>query len=925
MKQALIISIFVILTSVSEAYAQTTEFTYQGQMTNSSTPATGVFDFEFALFDTAFGGAQIGSTLTRSGVSVNAGIFSVNLDFGQAFPGGTRFLEIRVRQSGGGSYTLLSPRQPVSSAPYSIKSLNADSAQTAVNATNATNATNAANATTAANAITATSATTATTFTGPLAGDVTGTQTATTVARLQGRNVASAQPNNGQVLKFNSANSQWEPANDETASGGGGGTITGVTAGTGLTGGGTTGSVTLGIANGGVGPVQLADLAVSVNKIVDSNVTDQKILSVSGAKVTGAVATATNSSQLGGIAANQYVVTTDPRLTDSRAPTAGSTNYIQNQNAGPQASSNFNISGNGTAGGTLTASVMNVTSRYDISGERALVAAPGGNTFVGRVSGTTVNLTGTDNSFLGSGSGVGISSGSRNSYFGKDAGRDISTGNNNSAFGASAGRAGSGSGNSFFGMAAGEANTASRNSFFGSESGRANTSADDNAFFGYHAGTANIGGGNSFFGSRAGESNTSGNANAFFGNRAGASTTTGISNSFFGWEAGASNLTGQGNAFFGTAAGQGASTASSNSFFGFAAGANTTTSRNSFFGREVGSANVTGTDNTYMGYVAGDDATGSDNTFIGSDSGGSTTTGSGNTFVGRNAGDGNTTGGNNTTLGNGADTASGALVFATAIGAGATVSTSSTVVLGRSGGQDSVLVPGDLSVVNGGDVALGSGGILVVGTTAGANIAMDGNEIMARNAGGAATLALNASGGNVNLIQGGSGSVGIGTTTPGDKLDVDGDIRVGTSGTNGCLKNNNGGTITGVCSSDERFKRNISPFGSVLNNLSKLRPVHYFWRAKDFPNKHFGPDQTYGLLAQDVEKVLPELVSTDAQGFKQIDYGKLPMLTIQAVKELNEQNQTLKARVETQASEIAALKAAICGITPAAQLCTGNK
>src|SRR5204863_6487310 len=63
-------------------------------------------------------------------------------------------------------------------------------------------------------------------------------------------------------------------------------------------------------------------------------------------------ATATNATQLGGVAANQYVLTNDPRLLDARTPTAGSTNYIQNANS--QQPANFNISGNGTAGGTLS-------------------------------------------------------------------------------------------------------------------------------------------------------------------------------------------------------------------------------------------------------------------------------------------------------------------------------------------------------------------------------------------------------------------------------------------------------------------------------------------------------------------------------------------------------------------------------------------
>src|SRR5438445_10358409 len=60
--------------------------------------------------------------------------------------------------------------------------------------------------------------------------------------------------------------------------------------------------------------------------------------------------TATNATQLGGIAASSYVQTNDSRLSDSRPPTAGSSNYIQNNSASTQSGS-FNISGNGTSGG----------------------------------------------------------------------------------------------------------------------------------------------------------------------------------------------------------------------------------------------------------------------------------------------------------------------------------------------------------------------------------------------------------------------------------------------------------------------------------------------------------------------------------------------------------------------------------------------
>ncbi len=161
--------IFVCLTA-GAALAQTTEFIYQGQLQSSAAPATGNFDFEFLLYDSLSGGTQVGATLTRSSVAVANGIFSVKLDFGANFPGANRFLEIHVIQTGGGAFTPLTPRQAVSSAPYAVKSLNADNATNATTATTALNATNAVNATNAATAVTATTATNATQLNGQLAG-----------------------------------------------------------------------------------------------------------------------------------------------------------------------------------------------------------------------------------------------------------------------------------------------------------------------------------------------------------------------------------------------------------------------------------------------------------------------------------------------------------------------------------------------------------------------------------------------------------------------------------------------------------------------------------------------------------------------------------------------------------------------------------
>jgi hypothetical protein len=125
-----------ILFAATAAAGQSTAFTYQGRLTDGGSAATGNYDFQFALWDSLSGGAQIGSTLTLSTVPVSNGIFSVSLDFGAgSFNGANRFLEIGARPISGGAFTLLSPRQPVTAIPYAIRSMNAAAADTATNAT----------------------------------------------------------------------------------------------------------------------------------------------------------------------------------------------------------------------------------------------------------------------------------------------------------------------------------------------------------------------------------------------------------------------------------------------------------------------------------------------------------------------------------------------------------------------------------------------------------------------------------------------------------------------------------------------------------------------------------------------------------------------------------------------------------------------
>jgi hypothetical protein len=155
---------------------------------------------------------------------------------------------------------------------------------------------------------------------------------------------------------------------------------------------------------------------------------------------------------------------------------------------------------------------------------------------------------------------------------------------------------------------------------------------------------------------------------------------------------------------------------------------------------------------------------------------------------------------------------------------------------------------------------------------------------------------------NDNILvmkRGAPNNIGIGVADPLDQLHVAGDIRVGT-GTTGCVKDADATVIAGTCSSDRRLKRNITPFAGSLNKVSQLQPVHFFWKADEYPDRHFGASESFGLIAQDVEQILPELVATDADGYKAVKYSALPLHMLQAIKELKSENDSLKALLQAQ-------------------------
>lgn len=338
-----------------------------------------------------------------------------------------------------------------------------------------------------------------------------------------------------------------------------------------------------------------------------------------------------------------------------------------------------------------------------------------------------------------------------------------------------------------------------------------------------------------YYGANAGLS-SSGSQNSFFGADAGRYNTK-SGNTFAGYYAGRSNQ-GDDVCFFGYYSGY-INEGINNSFYGASSGnRNTTGHDNTFIGRLSGRSNVGGDDNTFVGSYAGYANTGNWNTFVGKGAGGGTTTalsGSSNVFVGQNTGLKNTTGASNTFLGRNAGATSATGYYNTFVG--------------RAAGYENIT--GDYNVF--------------IGCYAG----------------------YNETGSNRLYIQ--SSSSGGASTNPLIYGEFD----------NRFVRINGNFTATGVSgASDRRWKKEIEPLESPLKKVSEIHGVRYRWKVNEFPDRGLTDDRQIGLIAQDVERVLPELVSEDKDGYKAVSYTKLTAVLVEAVKELKAQNERQQAQIE---------------------------
>jgi hypothetical protein len=146
-----------------------------------------------------------------------------------------------------------------------------------------------------------------------------------------------------------------------------------------------------------------------------------------------------------------------------------------------------------------------------------------------------------------------------------------------------------------------------------------------------------------------------------------------------------------------------------------------------------------------------------------------------------------------------------------------------------------------------------------------------------------------------------AGNVGIGTTGPTYRLDVSGSVRItgslaigniAPSATLGRIDASN--DVVAFSTSDVRFKTNIFPISSSLDKIKQISGVEFDW-IPDIKHGYEGHD--VGVIAQELEKVLPEVVTIRDNGYLAVKYEKIVPLLIEAIKEQQNQIDELRTKL----------------------------
>jgi hypothetical protein len=419
---------------------------------------------------------------------------------------------------------------------------------------------------------------------------------------------------------------------------------------------------------------------------------------------------------------------------------------------------------------------------------------------------------------------------------------------------------------------------------------------------GYYAAPTDLNG-NTAIGAGTLANNLTGNNNTATGGGALQSNTTGSLNTASGTFALQFNTIGSNNMASGALALQDNTTGSLNTASGASALQNNTTgSNNTASGTFALQFNTTGGGNTANGALALNSNTpGSQNTATGQGALAANLTGGGNTATGQGALSSNTTGGSNTAIGLQA-------LFNNTMGSGNTATGVSALFTNTTGFDNTAIAQDALfqNTTGTNNTAIGFGAL--GSNTTGSNNTAIGLNALGGNVKGNNNIAIGfeaASGlsgiSNNNIHIGSPGSVGD-----------DGTIRIGTSGTqtsfyvagvNGVTTTNSAVPVLidttngqlGITSSSRRYKEEIQDMGDLSNGLMSLRPVTFRYQK---PFADGSKPTQYGLIAEEVAEVYPDLVAHSADGqIETVKYQVLDSMLLNEVQRLNKENQALQERL----------------------------